>query len=216
MRLSFSVLAISASFCLTGCILATTRTTLDVFAPTTHTTSQSSEKEVFVTPLVDKRVFETRPRRSDTPSLDPSEDNSRDVELRAIGRKRNGFGKALGDFVMAEGQTVAAVVTESVRRSFEESGYRVLSDPNRITPNTYIVDGSVEKFWLYNNLGGFKIDVETKLSIKSPDGSSIEKTTSITRGNDSSFIVYKGERDGVAFTDALRVYMDKLVSQISE
>ena len=95
-----------ATFALAGC--AAGRATVDVSAP--HGTNPATGKYVRIDSVQDKRTFTVKPPSADMASLDPDEDSSDESKARAIGRKRNGYGKALGDVVLPEGKTVSILV----------------------------------------------------------------------------------------------------------
>ena len=114
------------------------------------------------------------PPNPDIPSLDPSEDQSDSIKSRAIGRKRNGFGKALGDMLLKDGETVESLTEKSIKRAFEEKGYSIIKSKDGITKDTYIVDANIQKFWAWMNPGFWQItlssEITTDLTIKSPKG----------------------------------------------
>lgn len=68
---------------------------------------------------VDERVFQIDPRSADIPSLKNDEEvNDASITQRAIGRKRNGFGKGLGDVVLPSGRTVSQLVGNAVATAY--------------------------------------------------------------------------------------------------
>ena len=170
-RLSSALLGV---LLLGGCAIS--RSVLDIPSPNTEKISQSHGKEVYINSTVDKRIFETAPSSPNTPSLDPNADQSDTVKRRAVGRKRNTFGKALGDILLKEGQTVETLTSASIRQAFMEKGYRVVTSKDETRSNTYIVDADIEKFWSWTNPGFAAITLSTEisasLSIKSPEGTS--------------------------------------------
>ena len=108
----------------TGC--ATSRSNLDVQIPKAQN-AQSNGKQVFINSVADKRAFQVNPPNPDIPSLDPSEDQNEQIKLRAIGRKRNGFGKALGDMLLKEGETVQSLTNQSIQQAFTEKATQYLA-----------------------------------------------------------------------------------------
>lgn len=160
----------------TGC--ATSRSNLDVQIPKTQN-AQSNGKQVFINSVADKRAFQVNPPNPDIPSLDPSEDQNEQIKLRAIGRKRNGFGKALGDMLLKEGETVQSLTNQSIQQAFTEKGYTVLSSKDQVTKDTYIVDANIQKFWAWMNPGFWQItlssEIATDLAIKAPKGATSQQ-----------------------------------------
>jgi uncharacterized lipoprotein YajG len=171
-KLSILVVFISVLF-LSGC--ATSRSIIEVPLPASGEFSKSNGKEIFINTLTDKRVFEVKPREPSTPSLDPDEKQGDDIKLRAIARKRNGYGMGLGDILLPEGKTVESLMSTVVRQAFVENGYTVLSKKGQITDNTYIVDIEVNKLWSWMNPGFLAItlssEIATDIIIKYKDNS---------------------------------------------
>lgn len=91
---------------LAGC--ATSRSEIKLVAPAASTVQAATGQVVVIRSVKDERVFEQEPRNPSTPSLglDGANKASVELKLRAIGRKRNGYGKALGDVVLEGNQTV--------------------------------------------------------------------------------------------------------------
>ena len=93
----------------TGC--ATNRGTLEVNAQHQYVSNPQSNHKVYIRNVVDNRVFEASPKEPSTPSLKYSEQiTDKLIKERAIARKRNGFGQALGDILLQAGNTVGALL----------------------------------------------------------------------------------------------------------
>ncbi|MFH0879382.1 MAG: flagellar biosynthesis protein, partial [Lentisphaerota bacterium] len=128
-----------------GC--ATNRGILNVQVEKTKNPSEG--RTVTIVSVNDARVFEEAPRVSSTPSLKGAEITDKSITSRAIARKRNGFGKAMGDILLPEGRTVEQLVREALVKSFRDSGYRVLeagevaADGEKAIP----VEADIEQFW---------------------------------------------------------------------
>jgi hypothetical protein len=158
-RIAFYSAALSI---LAGCALG--RTTVDVSAP--QGTNPSTGKYVRIDSTQDKRTFIVAPPSADMASLDPSGDASEASKARAIGRKRNGFGKALGDVVLPEGKTVSGLVESAVATGFQEAGYIVVKqgDPNYAAAapvNAQIID-----FWAWIQPGFWSISTNQKSELR--------------------------------------------------
>lgn len=162
------VIIIAAIFTLAGC--ATSRSVLDIQPPTGQP-GQTNGKSVFINPVSDNRSFQANPATPDIPSLDPSEAQSDSIKARAIGRKRNGFGKALGDMLLKDGETVQSLTYKSIQEAFVEKGYTVITNKDLIAKDTYIVNASIDKFWAWMNPGFWAItlssEVSTDITVKS-------------------------------------------------
>ena len=121
-------------------------------------------KTVFIKSVVDNRIFEKRPKVPNIPSLNPSKERNKDIEKRAVARKRNGYGKAMGDILLKEGQTVESVIRESLKQGFLENGFDVLENAEQSSPSTYIVDAKINKFWSWMNPGFWTISLSTEIN----------------------------------------------------
>ena len=76
--------------------------------PSNSATVNANGKEIFIESVTDERIFQENPKSQDIPSLGlgGSANATEIIRKRAIGRKRNTYGKALGDILLEEGQTV--------------------------------------------------------------------------------------------------------------
>ena len=74
----------------------------------TGSLSAPNGKQVYIRSITDNRQFQDKPLSADIPSLGFGGLNNATPEIksRAIARKRNSYGKALGDILLEEGQTV--------------------------------------------------------------------------------------------------------------
>lgn len=195
-----------------GC--ATSRSVLDVSAPVSRTVGQANGKEVFIGLVSDKRVFEENPSEPNIPSMDPSEAQDQAMKLRAIGRKRNGFGKALGDIVLQDGKSVESLTMGAIRQAFVEKGYRVV-DNKDAAANAYLVTADVNKFWAWMNPGFAAItlntEIATDLSLKSLEGS--ERISVSVKAADYFQTGMEGNWVEV-INKALQLYVDDLKAKL--
>jgi uncharacterized lipoprotein YajG len=157
---------------LAGC--ATSRSVLDVATPIATSAAQPNGKTVFINLPKDNRIFEVSPSSPIVPSLDPSEVQNQSIKARAVGRKRNSYGKALGDIVLKENQSIESLTAASLRKAFTEKGYKVIESRDQVSNETYMVDTDVDKFWSWMNPGFWSItlssEISTGLTIKSSNG----------------------------------------------
>lgn len=105
-------------------------------------------------------------KTQDIPSLGfgGAESSTKELKLRAIGRKRNSFGQALGDILLEPGQTVETVIANTLKRSFTEAGYKVLTNKENITEDAIVLKVSIEKFWAYMTPGFWAITLSSDIS----------------------------------------------------
>lgn len=116
--------------------------------------------------VVDARRFERSPSEPSTPSLmDADEITNPAVTSRAIARKRGGFGAAMGDIVLPEGETVAQLVESAIARGFRRAGYRVVGNAVTSEPAPIPVTVEIDQFWAWFTPGFATIAVECKSDV---------------------------------------------------
>jgi len=164
-RKTSSLLSIAALFAVSilgqGC--ATNRGVLDVRM--TVPPNPSSGKLVRLAKVTDQRKFEAAPRSASIPSLRGNDAFDKSITIRAIARKRNGYGKALGDIVLPEGRTVEDLVREALITSFRESGYRV-TESTSAQPDEIPVEAEIEQFWAWVTPGFWAMGMEFEAIVK--------------------------------------------------
>jgi hypothetical protein len=172
---------IISSLLISGC--ATSRSTLDIPITSATETSELNGKEIYINSVSDNRVFEVKPSTPNIPSLDPDEAQGDQIKLRAIARKRNGYGMGLGDILLPEGKTVESLITASIQKELINNGYTVITNKESISNNTYIVDVSINKLWSWMNPGFFSISLSAEISTDiaiSHESSTDKKIVSVT------------------------------------
>ncbi|WP_343654372.1 flagellar biosynthesis protein [Paraburkholderia caribensis] len=183
-RIAFYSLALSI---LAGC--AAGRTTVDVSAP--QGTNPATSKYVRIDSAQDKRTFTVAPPSADMASLDPAEDSSDASKARAIGRKRNGYGKALGDVVLPEGKTVSGLVETALATGFQEAGYVVVKQGDPNFANAAPVSAEIIDFWAWFQPGFWSVTTNQKseLQLSGDVGALHGATTVKTRVSESKQVV---------------------------
>ncbi|HEY1027060.1 MAG TPA: flagellar biosynthesis protein [Pseudomonas sp.] len=170
----------AVAFLLALCVgCATSRSEIDVRVPALDRANGSEAgngRKVYIS-AVDERVFEIKPSQADIPSLKHAETSDRSITERAFGRKRNGYGKALGDVLLPSGRTVSALVGESVASAYRQAGYDVVTEPN--TAGATEVKVRVREFWSWFSPGFFYVTVNNKarLNIEAAGQPSLEIIT---------------------------------------
>ncbi|MGP9664737.1 hypothetical protein ACT3TY_08940 [Halomonas sp. AOP22-C1-8] len=167
MRLNIysGVVAVFCLALLSGC--ATSRSEIALTLPEENTSQYiSAGQEVIIGEVIDRRVFEEAPREPSTPSLGKGgvSKASDETKARAVGRKRNGYGKALGDVLLENGQTVDEVVRSSLTLALRESGYNVLTHSTGVVADTPIIDVYIDEFWAWFNPGFWAITLNTRIA----------------------------------------------------
>ena len=155
--------AVICCLLLTGC--ATSRSEIKLSAPVTEAAAPTAAdaKVVVIRTVTDERVFEQAPRDPSTPSLGfgGAEAATAEVKSRAIGRKRNTYGKALGDVLLENGQTVEAVVRENLTAALQQAGYRVQTEASS---DAVAIDVRIKQFWAWFQPGFWAIKLHTKIA----------------------------------------------------
>ncbi|GAB2583135.1 hypothetical protein GCM10027066_25760 [Dyella jejuensis] len=115
--------------------------------------------------ITDDRVFEDAPDEPSTPSLGFGGVGKAtdDVKARAVARKRNTYGKALGDVLLQPGQTVESVIRENLMAAFQQAGYQVKSVGDA-GPAPLVVDVRITKFWAWFDPGFWAITLNDNIA----------------------------------------------------
>ena len=160
---------LGAGVALAGCAFGRDEIKLADTPLVVKTPVASRGRSVFVRSVTDERVFAKSGGDPATPSLGPDGDTA-DIKARAVSRKRNGYGMALGDVTLEPGKTVAGQVGETLRQAFQQAGYTVVNDAGATGASTpIIVDVRVKKFWTWRRKGFTVItllsDIQTELTV---------------------------------------------------
>ena len=139
-----------------GCV--TSRSVVDVSVP--NLTGTTGQKVVITT--IDERTFEAKPRSADIPSLKGGEINDSSITGRAYARKRNGYGKALGDVVLPSGRTVSQLVGSAVANAYAQSGYQVVEEQNTDARQVTV---HIKEFWTWFSPGFASVSVNNKSNL---------------------------------------------------
>lgn len=146
-----------------GC--ATSRSVVAVGTTPAYQSSNPAEGIPVKLTAIDARVFEARPATPDIPSLKNGEITNAAITSRAIARKRNGYGRALGDVLLPEGQTVADIVGSAVGASFKEAGYRVVKPGEQGFDEALPVEARINQYWSWMNPGFWTITLSCRAEV---------------------------------------------------
>lgn len=114
---------------------------------------------VKIVTVKDARYFDPSPPNPETPSLAQEDFNNQSLRDRAIGRKRNGYGMAMGDVVLPEGTTVAGVVKTAVSNGFAAAGYRIVEPGQAGYDQATPVELRIKQFWCWFSPGFWEVKV---------------------------------------------------------
>ncbi len=159
-----SLALLAATAVLAGC--ATSRSEIDLPAAPQAVATKTPTTTAYIRTVRDARVFEEAPGEPSTPSLGfgGSAQATADIKARAVGRKRNTFGKALGDILLKDGQTAESVIRDQLGAALSEAGYRVAPDAAQAGPDAVPVDASITKFWTWFTPGFWAITVSADIA----------------------------------------------------
>ena len=145
-----------------GC--ATSRSEIALVSPAATPPVPTAGKPAVIRSIKDERVFEQAPRDPGRPSLgfEGAAQASADTKARAIGRKRNTYGQALGDVLLQPGQTIERVVRENLTAALHQSGYRVVTE--REAGSALVLDVRIRKFWSWIQPGFWAITLHTAIA----------------------------------------------------
>jgi predicted small secreted protein len=156
-----SLITLVAATVLTGC--ATSRGVLDISQSAVD--NPDSGVAIAIVRVSDRRSFELNPRQADIPSLKNGEIRNESITSRAIARKRNGFGKAMGDILLPEDQTVSELVKQTVADAFRSSGYRVIDSNDLGFAQAVPVEVDINEFWAWMQPGFWQLTLHHRASI---------------------------------------------------
>ncbi len=128
-----------------GC--ATTRSVLDVRPPTA--VNPAHGPAVKLVRVTDRRSFQLKPPEPSIPSLKNGEIDDPAITSRAIARKRNTYGKAMGDILLPEGRTVEQLAEEALSRGLRENGFRVLHESEPGYAQAAPLEADIYQFWAW-------------------------------------------------------------------
>ena len=165
-RTASFALALTAGL-LGGC--ATSRSELSIATPASATAPRLANPNAptaVVRVVKDARMFEQKPSEPSTPSLgfEGSDKATFEIKQRAVGRKRNSFGMALGDVLLQQGQSVEGLVRDSITEALRESGYNVVAGGAVTTPSMEI-SADIKKFWSWVQPGFVAITVKSEIAV---------------------------------------------------
>ena len=152
------LLVVSLSACALG------RSVIEVTPPASAAIAGTAA--VKITEVRDTRRFTVNPRDPSEPSLgEAAEINDPKITARAIGRKRGGFGAALGDVALPEGSTVAGLVRDAAQTALQDKGYRVVNETSPDYAAALPLALVVDRFWAWFTPGFFSVTATFKASV---------------------------------------------------
>lgn len=122
---------------------------------------------VYIRTVEDHREFVDHPANPNIPSVRGGKEGASDAELlRAIARKRNSYGAAMGNILLPEGQSVVGLVMAMLQTAVNESGNHVVTSESAATGGGVILDVDIDQLWGWFNPGFWAISVEVEIETK--------------------------------------------------
>ncbi len=104
--LTYRIAKICVAFICLSSLSACAASRSEVAIPGQSSAQQETGVAVVLLPPVDARRFEAAPKVPSIPSLkEPTQITDIQITARAVGRKRNGYGMAMGDVLLTPPQT---------------------------------------------------------------------------------------------------------------
>lgn len=145
------------TFVLTGCVTGTRN--IDIMPPE-YTNEKSVSGAIYIEAIDDKRKFEESPKSPSIPSVKGDLANISQEKLSTlVGRQRNGFGAAMGDVALLEGESIQQKVRDLLTVGLASRGYEVVDNANADTK----ISVDVNEFWAWFSPGFASISFESKL-----------------------------------------------------
>lgn len=145
---------------------ATNRSQISLEVPrSTQPAPAATGKVAVIVDVSDERRFEDDPSDPSVPSLKKGREYVLDAEGRtaAVARKRNSWGRAIGDIVLNPPQTVETITRDLVRQGLGGRGYTVIEDATAVPNGAITVDIGIRKFWAWFTPGFWVVDMEANL-----------------------------------------------------
>ncbi len=167
--IKLSALLLLSTFIFTGCVTGTRN--LENLQVPEYSNDKNASGNVYIAQVSDNRVFQHKPDSPSIPSVKGDlKATSKETLATLIGRQRNGYGAAMGDVAMPEGETVHDAVRELLTEGLESRGYTVVDDKS--APNKVTVD--INKFWAWFSPGftsvSFESDVQCEIDFVQSSG----------------------------------------------
>lgn len=142
---------------LSGCVVG--RRTVDLTVPNPAMTSLN-KGEVYIAGIEDHRIFQNKPPLPSIPSIDGDVGQmSTSEQSLMIGRQRNGYGMAMGDIALPEGESVEVKMRKLIESGLSSKGYTISGQPD----SGYDFDAEIIAFWAWFTPGMFAVSFEAEV-----------------------------------------------------
>ncbi|MCG8429879.1 MAG: hypothetical protein MJA29_01725 [Candidatus Omnitrophica bacterium] len=156
------MLSVAVLITVSGC--AAGRSTLNIEVPT-NTRVPGVDKQVFIRSIADMRDFQDKPASPEIPSLGGGIARADEqTRLRAIGRKRNAYGRAMGDILLPEDKDVSSQVYAMLRNALFSLGYDVTDSSVDAREDAVSMDVIIDKYWGWFTPGFWVVSVSAEMA----------------------------------------------------
>jgi hypothetical protein len=128
------------------------RSVIDVNVP--QAAAPDAGQPLKIVAVRDLRKFDVNPLDPSKPSIGAAKEiQDTKITSHAIGRKRGGYGNAMGDLALPESKTAASVVRDAVRTALQRRGYRVVEESSSDYGRALPMSVDVDQFWAWMKPG---------------------------------------------------------------
>ena len=201
------------SVTLSGCV--TSRGLVTLQSPQHMAQTENLKKTAIIQVIEDDRQFENKPKTPNIPSLKGGLAHaSAQDKAKAIARKRNSYGQALGDILLREG-TVSSTVQTRIENALNQAGYKVITNTSPQQSADVVISVHVNKFWSWMEIGVWSIklntEIETEMNLQN-NSQNIVTQTKVT----TPLAMVTGSAWIKNTNHALDDYENKLITQLKQ
>lgn len=143
-----SLMLVAGGF-LAGCAIAGAEFDVPVRKPDAVPTKSA----VVIVAVNDKRRFIIDPLEPSQPSIYENEIGNKALTERALGRKRDTFGRAGHNVYLPTGKTISGLVRDVLTAALADKGYKVVEKSEAGYGSAGQLSADIEKFWSWSNPG---------------------------------------------------------------
>lgn len=155
--MNIKFITLLAAFLVSGCVTGTRSINPEAVD---YQNELTTEGTIYISSMTDRRIFDNDSGDPSTPSVRGDlEDTSPELRATLIGRQRGGFGNAMGDVALPNGETVYDEMRELLTEGLESRGYTVSDDSS----SPIQLDVNIHQFWGWFTPGFASISFEARL-----------------------------------------------------
>jgi len=209
-----SLMVLALAVMVSGC--AASRSVVSLDQPSGTIPNPERGTTIKIVKVSDARTFEASPKNPDTPSLGGQDVNDSSLTARAIGRKRSGFGAAMGDVLLPEGQTVSDMMASTLTTGFRQANYRVLSPGDSGYETAVPVKARIVQFWSWFQPGFWEVEVHNRAEVELTGSLPVLKNGLMVRSEakESMMAVTESDWQSIA-SEGLKTFSGNLVKALA-